>query len=223
MPGPYTLVFETSAPAASVLVVDGQGVVIEREFSSDRSHNAVLFGPLGELMDGISPEEIDLVIVGSGPGSYSGTRVGIAAAQGVALAAGCPVVAVPSILGAPTAAGGRECVVVGDARRESFWISRVLESAIEREPELTDADGLISFLAEYPDLPVVTFETASRDPFPAGVSISRETPTARLLWEAWQACGESERARWMAEPPQPLYLRPPHITEAKKKPWIGRA
>ncbi|MGC4013199.1 MAG: hypothetical protein QM755_01595 [Luteolibacter sp.] len=71
----------------------------EREFCSDRSHNAVLLGPLGELMAGLSPEDIGLVLVGSGPGSYSGTRVGIAAAQGVALAAGCPVVAVPWIFG----------------------------------------------------------------------------------------------------------------------------
>lgn len=222
MPGPYTLVFETSAPAASLLIVDAAGTITEREFCSDRSHNAVLFGPLGEVLKGISPAEIGLVVVGSGPGSYSGTRVGIAAAQGVALAAGCPVVAAPSILAAPPAAEGRDCVIVGDARRGSFWVSRVTGGVVVMEPELTDADGFTKFLDEAGDLPVITFETSARDPFPAGREIIRETPTARLLWLAWQACGEVEQGRWAAEPPQPLYLRPPHITEAKKKPWAPR-
>lgn len=216
MPGSHTLVFETSAPTASLLIA-GPGGVVEREFCSDRSHNAVLFGPLGELMAELLPEDIGLVLVGSGPGSYSGTRVGIAAAQGVALAAGCPVVAVPSILAAPSAASGA-CTVVGDARRGSFWISRVEDSRVTREPELIDGEH---FAAELAGISAVTFETAARDPFPAGLAIIREIPTARLLWEAWQRSPESERARWAAEAPQPLYLRPPHITESKR-PWAGR-
>ncbi|MGC4016886.1 MAG: tRNA (adenosine(37)-N6)-threonylcarbamoyltransferase complex dimerization subunit type 1 TsaB [Luteolibacter sp.] len=217
MPGSHTLVFETSAPTASLLLAGPGGVVAEREFCSDRSHNAVLFGPLGELMAGLSPEDIGLVLVGSGPGSYSGTRVGIAAAQGVALAAGCPVVAVPSILAAPSVATGA-CMVVGDARRGSYWISRVEDGCVAREPELIDGEH---FSRELAGVAAVTFETAARDPFPAGLEISREIPTARLLWEAWQRSPESERARWAAEAPQPLYLRPPHITEAKR-PWAGR-
>lgn len=44
-----------------------------------------LLGELGEL-------KLDLVIVGTGPGSYSGTRIGIAVGQGVALAHNCPAV-----------------------------------------------------------------------------------------------------------------------------------
>jgi tRNA threonylcarbamoyl adenosine modification protein YeaZ len=192
-------------------------VLAEHAFSSDRSHNAALFGPLGEVLRGIVPGQIGRVLVGGGPGSYSGTRVGIAAAQGVALAAGCPVVAVPSILAAPSAAGGAACRVVGDARRGSFWISRVENAGVTLEPELTDEAGLRQFMAEAAGEPVVTFEAGTRHGFPADLAIAREAPTARLLWDAWQAAGEGERTRWAAEAPQPIYLRPPHITEAKKK------
>ncbi|MFD0893098.1 tRNA (adenosine(37)-N6)-threonylcarbamoyltransferase complex dimerization subunit type 1 TsaB [Luteolibacter ambystomatis] len=220
MPGSHTLVFETSTPTASLLLAGPDGVVAEREFCSDRSHNAVLFGPLGELMAGLVPSDIGLVLVGSGPGSYSGTRVGIAAAQGVALAAGCPVVAVPSILAAPGAANGMTCMVVGDARRGSFWISVMEHSKIVVEPTLIE--GAEAFGHELDGiLCAVTFETSVRDPFPSGLTIPRQIPTARLLWEAWQRSPESERARWAAESPQPLYLRPPHITESKR-PWAGR-
>ncbi|BCU76441.1 tRNA (adenosine(37)-N6)-threonylcarbamoyltransferase complex dimerization subunit type 1 TsaB [Luteolibacter sp. LG18] len=217
MPGSYTLVFETSAPTASLLLAGPDGVVAERAFCSDRSHNAVLFGPLSEVLNGLPPTSIGRVLVGSGPGSYSGTRVGIAAAQGIALAAGCPAVAVPSILAAPSAANGNAWVV-GDARRGSFWISRIEEGRITREPELIDG---ADFARELAGIPAVTFETAARDPFPAGLEITREIPTARLLWDAWQRSPESERARWAADSPQPLYLRPPHITESKR-PWAGR-
>lgn len=218
MPGPFTLVLETSTPAASLLLAGREGIVMEREFCSDRSHNAVLFGPLSEVLQGIPPKEIGCVLVGSGPGSYSGTRVGIAAAQGVAIAAGCPVVAVPSILGAPSAANGTACLVVGDARRGSFWISRVENACVTREPELIDA---ALFPDELDGSPAITFETLSKNPFPAELVITQETPTARLLWEAWQAAPESERTRWAKEAPQPLYLRPPHITESKR-PQAGR-
>jgi len=193
------------------------GVRAEREFSSDRSHNAVLFGPLGEVMKDLTPTEIGLILVGCGPGSYSGTRVGIAAAQGVALAAGCPVVAVPSILAAPSAANGAICRVVGDARRGSFWISQVQNSGVAIAPELTDEEGLRRFFADSAEEPVVTFEAGARNGFPVDLAIRRETPSARLLWEAWQKADPAERERWALEAPQPLYLRPPHITEAKKK------
>ena len=92
------LIIETSTDAASVaLAVDGN-IVMEKGFVSDRRHNALLFTPLAEIMEIHGSHSFDAVLVGSGPGSYSGTRVGIAAAQGAALAAGCKAIALPSIL-----------------------------------------------------------------------------------------------------------------------------
>lgn len=96
MTGAFTLILETSTPHASVALVSPDGQVEQRAFTGDRSHNAGIFQPLQELIGSLEPGSIGLVLVGSGPGSYSGTRVGIAAAQGVAIASGCPAVAVPS-------------------------------------------------------------------------------------------------------------------------------
>jgi tRNA threonylcarbamoyladenosine biosynthesis protein TsaB len=219
VPGPLTLVFETSSPLGSMLLAGPDGVCLERTFSSDRSHNAVLFSPLSELLAEVEPEQIGLILVGTGPGSYSGTRVGIAAAQGVALAAGCPVVGVPSILAAPSAAQGGPCRIVGDARRGSLWISRVNHFTVTLEPQLIDASEFRSGLEAGGDGIIATFE--QNGAFPAGLEIHREAPTACLLWAAWQASTEAERERWTKEPPQPLYLRPPHITESKR-PSAGR-
>lgn len=214
MPGPLILVLETSSPAASILLAGPNVKGVERSFTSDRSHNAVLFGPLSEVLEGISPGEIGLVMVGSGPGSYSGTRVGLAAAQGVALAAGCPVVAVPSVIAAPSAAAGA-CLVVGDARRGSYWTSEVNQGKVVREPELTGGEEFRD-LVERAGIPLVSFEDPARTNFPTDQPVSFEFPTARLLWQAWIKSDEVTRSRWSAEPPQPHYLKPPHITEAKR-------
>ena len=179
MSGAFALVFETSTPRASLALADPNGVRKELGFCSDRNHNAMLFEPLSELMEEAGRREIGLVLVGSGPGSYSGTRVGIAAAQGVAIALGCPAVAVPSILAVPSAEGGAPCLAIGDARRGSYWTTRVENSRLLSEPALCDASGLQAWVSQAlaDGIPVFFFEEPGRFPLPeelaAQVSLGR--------------------------------------------------
>jgi tRNA threonylcarbamoyladenosine biosynthesis protein TsaB len=219
----FTLVLETSTPHASLATIEPEGRLVQRDFTSDRSHNAVLFSPLKELLDARRSPEIGLVLVGSGPGSYSGTRVGIAAAQGVAIASGCPAVAVPSILAVPSAMNGARCLAIGDARRGSFWAARVEGSSTPADPELTDAEGLEAIVraAVAEGVPVFSFEDAGRFPLPAELCglVRVEFPSAERLWLAWLASSSEIRGRWMSQPPQPIYLKPPHITPAKRS-WL---
>ena len=219
-----TLILETSTPSASLAIAGVDGSVVQYGFASDRSHNALLFGPLEELLEEARGREIGLVLVGSGPGSYSGTRVGIAAAQGVAIALGCPAVAVPSLLAVPAAEGGAGCLVIGDARRGSYWAVRVEGLRMERPPELMDAEELAARAAAAVAAgeAVVSFEEPGRFPLAAEFSavVRQEFPTADRLWRAWLASPEGVRAGWLADAPQPIYLKPPHITEAKR-PWLA--
>jgi tRNA threonylcarbamoyladenosine biosynthesis protein TsaB len=223
MTGMATLVFETSTPHASICTIRGDGALDEREFTSDRSHNAVLFSPLKELLDACRPQSIERVIVGSGPGSYSGTRVGIAAAQGVAIASGCPAVAVPSILGVSSAMDGAKCLAIGDARRGSYWTARVDSDDPSKEPELTDAEGLQKSIerAIADGAVVFSFEDPARFPLPADLieQILVEIPTSRRLWHAWETATTETRKTWSMSIPQPIYLKPPHITPPKRA-WL---
>ncbi|HSP44157.1 MAG TPA: hypothetical protein VLO11_14880, partial [Luteolibacter sp.] len=176
------------------------------------------FEPLEELLEGRQPH--DLVLVGSGPRSYSGTRVGIAAAQGVAIAMGCPAIAVPSILAVPAAEHGARCLAIGDARRGSFWTAIIDSLAIMQEPVLCDAAGLLDQLSTAAnDTPVFSFEDPARFPLPPEIKarVSLQFPDATRLWHAWQATDDETRRAWSAEIPQPLYLKPPHITQAKSR------
>ena len=221
MSGGFTLVLETSTPHASVALVGPQGVVDQRGFCSDRNHNALLFEPLEELLRACAPGEIRLVLVGSGPGSYSGTRVGIAAAQGVAIALGCPAVAVPSILAVPCADGGASCLAIGDARRGSFWHARVEAGRLTAAPALCDAQELDAVVAAAAGLAVFAFEEPARFPLAAG-RVALEFPDATRLWQAWAATDAETRRQWTAAIPQPLYLKPPHITPAKQACWVRK-
>jgi tRNA threonylcarbamoyladenosine biosynthesis protein TsaB len=223
MPTPFTLVLETSTPQASLAIATADGGLVAREFASDRNHNALLFRPLGELLEGWPLAALERVLVGSGPGSYSGTRVGIAAAQGVALAAGCQALAVPSILAVPAVAAGGACLFIGDARRGSFWTARAAAHRLTDEPALTDGAGLAAAVeaAVEHGAAVVSLETAARFHGLGGLAeqVRQEVPTAAGLWQAWQRADAASRAAWAAVPPQPIYLKPPHITAAKR-PWL---
>ncbi len=222
----FTLILETSTARGSMACVERGGSCEERVFFSDRSHNAELFSPLQELLGARQVQELDLVLVGSGPGSYSGTRVGIAACQGVAIAANCPAVAVPSILAGPSAANGAECLAIGDARRGHYWTACIEQfslSTASSSPELTDAEGLLRQVtaALAADVAVFSSEEITRFPLPTEIlaQIRAELPSAAGLWAAWQGADAATLGKWRAEPPQPIYLKPPHITPAKRS-WL---
>lgn len=223
MSGSYTLVFETSTPRASLAGIESDGTLQLREFTGDRSHNAVLFSPLRQLLDDRTTPAIGLVLVGSGPGSYSGTRVGIAAAQGVAIASGCPAAAVPSILSVPSADGGASCLAIGDARRGSYWTAAIAGHQVTAGPEVTDASGLLEAVSDAISrgIPVFSFEEPGRFPLPPETisQVRLEIPDAGRLWRAWNHAGIEGRTEWMSSTPQPMYLKPPHITPAKRS-WL---
>jgi tRNA threonylcarbamoyl adenosine modification protein YeaZ len=217
----HALVIETSTPHASIALVEADANIAERSFRSDRNHNALLFEPLQELL--LDRRTLDLVLVGSGPGSYSGTRVGIAAAQGVAIAMGCPAVAVPSLFAVPAADNGASFLAIGDARRGSFWTALIGNFRFLEEPSLCDAAQLEIKVTQAAagGVTIFSFEDAARFPLAADLSarVNIEIPDATRLWQAWCGIDETTRHEWSARIPQPLYLKPPHITPAKR-PWL---
>ena len=83
-----TLVIDTSAAACSVALLDGTRVVDFRHEVVGRGHAERLVPMIGELADG---GRADAVLVDCGPGSFTGIRVGIAAARALGIGWGVPV------------------------------------------------------------------------------------------------------------------------------------
>ncbi len=213
----FTLTIETSTADASIMRIDENGGGAEAFFTSDRNHNAQLFGPLRKLLDEARPARLTHVIVGSGPASYSGTRVGIAAAQGIAIAHDCPAIAIPSILAVPIAASGAHCMALGDARRGHYWFAEIADAQLVSMPQLVTGTGLLKKIeqAKSENFHFFTLENSLKIPVDLSVRIKHEIPTARLLWQAWQKATDAQRVAWAEAIPQPIYLKPPHITPPK--------
>jgi tRNA threonylcarbamoyladenosine biosynthesis protein TsaB len=92
------LVIETSGRVGQLGVARGGAVVRSEKLDETRRHARDLAAIAGRLLgaEGLSPRDLTGVMVGTGPGSYTGLRVGVMSAKALAYAAGCKLVAVPT-------------------------------------------------------------------------------------------------------------------------------
>ena len=82
------LALSTSSPALSIALVDGPRLIARRHELIGRGHAEALVPAIADLLAGSRP---DAIIVDIGPGSYTGIRIGIAAARALGVAWGVPV------------------------------------------------------------------------------------------------------------------------------------
>jgi tRNA threonylcarbamoyladenosine biosynthesis protein TsaB len=214
------LAIETSTPHASLAVfASEQGEVIwEADFTSDRAHNAVIFEPLEKALEVAS--DLQAIVVGTGPGSYSGVRVGIAVANGVSLARSVPCLGISSLAALPTENGARDYRVIGDARRGEFFVIDVRDRELQGEAEMMSAEKMTALLGEADDdLAVYTLEQSVVERF-ADFHCQLMRPSATGLARLSSELSVEKRTQLAELPLDPIYLRAPHITVAKKKAGI---
>ena len=118
------LAFETATEACSVAVlVDGE--VRERFEIAPRRH-AELALPWADALlaeAGITRAQLDAIAVGRGPGAFTGVRLAIAIAQGIALALDRPVVPVSTLAALAMQAGGDRRIAAIDARMGEVYLA----------------------------------------------------------------------------------------------------
>jgi len=119
---------ETAFGPGALSLRDGAAVLAEGVLPPGRRHSAGLLPLLEELLlrVGWVPRDLELVGVGTGPGSFTGLRVGAALGQGLAFALGIPLVGVGSFraLAAAYAGPEEEVSVFSDARRRRAYAAR---------------------------------------------------------------------------------------------------
>lgn len=119
------LAFETSAKAASVALFDGEKLLGEQYQNTGMTHSQTLLVMAQELLNqcGKTPQDVTAVAVANGPGSFTGVRIGAAAAKGFAWGAQCPIYGVSTLEAMALGLGvyeGYVCPVM-DARRAQVY------------------------------------------------------------------------------------------------------
>lgn len=119
------LSFDASLPVLSVAIVAPGAPVAATQFEGRESRNEKLLPAIEWLMreSGVERPAIRLVAVTRGPGSFTGVRIGLASAEGLALALGVPVCAMPTHEAIASAHGGRSVLVVNDAGRGELYVA----------------------------------------------------------------------------------------------------
>ena len=119
------LAFETSAKAASVALADDRTLVAEVYQNTGLTHSRTLLAMAEHLLQSCewTPRDVDAVAVAKGPGSFTGIRIGVAAAKGFAWGRELPLYGVSTLEAMALGLGELEGLVcpVMDARREQVY------------------------------------------------------------------------------------------------------
>ena len=119
------LAFETSAKAASVALFDGETLLGEQYQNTGLTHSQTLLDMAQSLLNqcNCKPGEVEAVAVAEGPGSFTGVRIGVAAAKGFAWGKELPLYGVSTLEAMALGLGvfeGYVCPVM-DARRSQVY------------------------------------------------------------------------------------------------------
>lgn len=118
---------ETATDSSSVALTDGRDLMASSVRVDRRGHSEFLVAALDFCFDqaGWTPEDVEGVVVDIGPGMYTGIRVGLATAQGLAAMIGVPIVPVSSLdaLALRASTGHRRIWSVVNARRGELAVA----------------------------------------------------------------------------------------------------
>jgi tRNA threonylcarbamoyladenosine biosynthesis protein TsaB len=193
------LAIDTTHEFGSLALLRGQEVLEETLLHSPEGFGQILFGRLGELLarQGCTAAEVDCFAAASGPGSFTGVRIGLACVKGLAEATGRPAVAVSNLAAMATFGRAARRAVVLDARRGEVYGAVYDASGAAVTPETvtpfkawlqTLPEGEIEFVSLdfnpfAPALAGTRFEGAAVTTAPRALAAA----VGRIAYEQWRA------------------------------------
>jgi tRNA threonylcarbamoyl adenosine modification protein YeaZ len=189
------LAIDTATPAVTAGVVRRDGdaidVLAERVTLDARAHAEQLTpNAVTALADaGVNVEDLDAIVVGCGPGPFTGLRVGMATAAAYGHALGLPVHGVCSLDAIGIVAGGNLLVVTDARRREVYWARyrdgvRVEGPAVAAPADVPGADEALAQAPRYPTAAGLVRAVADWTSAPAPlVPLYLRRPDAKTLAE----------------------------------------
>ncbi len=200
--GRVLLAIDTSAGTSVAVVDPATGRAVAERSTDDSRRHAEVVGPfLAEVLTeaGITGADVTGVVAGTGPGPFTGLRVGIAAARTFAAARGVPVLPLVShdAVAADQAADGPFVVLTDARRREVYW------SAYDQTGTRVAGPGL----AKPADL-----DEAIRASRPDAVGWDRVTVATIPAWRLGALAADRLASGAPFADDTALYLRDPDVT-----------
>lgn len=116
---------DSSGLVASVALQSDDKLVGEYTIHNKKTHSQTLLPMIHDMLEmaGVSVKELDAIAIASGPGSFTGLRIGAATAKGLGGALSIPLIAVPTLEGLAYNLAGAEALVcpIMDARRQQAY------------------------------------------------------------------------------------------------------
>ena len=209
----------------------------QRVQRNPRGHMELLVPHIQESLAeaGLRPKDVEAVVVGTGPGPFTGLRVGMATGAAFADAIGVPVFGVDSLsaTAASVAAGHQECLVLSDARRREWYSATATEDGrLIAGPAVGKPADVLAERGSKPIAVALTAEVAG-----AIEKLEGEQKAATEAWriitedayptpeglalagadQLWWLEGEGHFAERLGRPLVAQYLRRPDAAEPKRK------
>jgi tRNA threonylcarbamoyladenosine biosynthesis protein TsaB len=230
-PPPILLAIETAGSRCSAAVTRGGTVLAAESRVLRHGHGEALMPMLDRVMAAaeLSPHDLDIVAVAIGPGGFTGIRIGLAAATGIALASGARLIGVTGFT-AVAHALRHDCrfqasslLVALDSRREDLYLQLfALETAVPlAPPQALVPNQLRDHVSRFTISAPLLIAGDAADAAAAALAGYRGAEVLRD--SAPDAIGVALAAREQAgaaaaaEPVRPLYLRPPDVTLPKPR------
>ncbi len=222
------LAIDTATQIMSLALHDGKNIVAEQTWHSGNNHTIMLAPTIHSMLadSGVGVDTLTALAVSTGPGSYSGLRIGVALAKGLAAARKLPLVGVSSLdtlaAGTPYYNGGlvvvlpagRERLIVKTYRwRKGRWGSHKSEdpqSLDNWEALIAKIDGTAYITGEVNDagLEVVKAAQANGAPVTLLPAAYRLRRAGFLAEEAWTRLNESgDKQEFEAARIVPFYVK----------------
>lgn len=222
---------ETSARAVSVALTENGKVLASAYQDTGLTHSRTLM-PLAESVlrnVGLSARDMDAFAVAAGPGSFTGIRIGVAAAKGLALGAERPAVGVSTLAALARNVASADALIIAamDARRSQIYEAsfRAHNGALERltpDRALALSELADELSGETAPIIVVGDGAALCAAYLNGRGVQCRTAPPNLVMQnavsvALEAEALPESAFVTAQELRPVYLRPPQALPLRER------
>lgn len=218
------LAIDTATQYMSIALHDGGAMIAEHSWHSGNHHSVELAPAVQGMLDhaSVTPNDLTALAVSTGPGSYTGLRIGVALAKGMALANDLPLVGISSLdilAAAQPPMQGALLLVLGAGRsrivaaryhwRKGRWKQRGEPENMDWATLMSSIDGAACISGEISAEGLDAIEAVQRE----GVPVTLAPPTLRmrragfLAEEAWARLREDGANAFPAAAVVPVYVQ----------------